>query len=129
MESDHARWSVQDESTIQSKRERTMTFRPQWLIAVGMMVTASVVGTSVTATAQPDNYPSRPITVVVPVPAGGLTDGPARLAVAMLQDKLGQGVIIENRTGGSGVVGASYAARAVPDGYTLFANSLADTQN
>ena len=102
-----------------------MTFRPQWLIAVGMMVIASVVA----ATAQPDNYPSRPITVVVPFPAGGLTDVPARLAVAMLQDKLGQGVIIENRTGGSGVVGASYAARAVPDGYTLFANSLADTQN
>ena len=47
----------------------------------------------------------------------------------MLQEKLGQGVVIENKTGGSGVVGAAYAARATPDGYTLFANSLADTQN
>ena len=63
------------------------------------------------------------------VPAGGLTDVPARLAAAMLQEKLGQGVVIENKTGGSGVVGAAYAARATPDGYTLFANSLADTQN
>jgi tripartite-type tricarboxylate transporter receptor subunit TctC len=106
-----------------------MTFRPQWSFAIGMLVAATVVVTGVTAFAQPDNYPSRPITVVVPFPAGGLTDVPARLAVSMLQDKLGQGVIIENRTGGSGVVGAAYAARAVPDGYTLFANSLADTQN
>jgi tripartite-type tricarboxylate transporter receptor subunit TctC len=54
---------------------------------------------------------------------------PARVAAAMLQEKLGQGVVIENRTGGSGVIGATYAARAVPDGYTLFANSVADTQN
>jgi tripartite-type tricarboxylate transporter receptor subunit TctC len=106
-----------------------MTFRPQWRCALGMLMAASVVATAVPASAQPDNYPSRPITVVVPFPAGGLTDVPARLAAAMLQDKLGQGVIIENRTGGSGVVGAAYAARAVPDGYTLFANSLADTQN
>lgn len=106
-----------------------MTFRPQWFFALGMMVTASLVASGATGFAQPDSYPSRPITVVVPFPPGGLTDVPARLAVAMLQDKLGQGVIIENRTGGSGVVGAAYAARAVPDGYTLFANSLADTQN
>ena len=81
------------------------------------------------AQAQPEHYPNRPITIVVPFPAGGLTDVPARLAATMLQDKLGQGVVIENRTGGSGVVGAAYAARATPDGYTLFANSLADTQN
>src|ERR1043165_6956756 len=106
-----------------------MTFRPQWVFAIGTLLVASVVATSVTVHAQPDNYPSRPITVVVPFPAGGVTDGPGRLAAALLQDKLGQGVVIENRTGGSGVVGAAYAARAVPDGYTLFANSLADTQN
>ena len=81
------------------------------------------------AAAHAENYPSRPVTVVVPFPPGGLTDVPARLAASMLQDKVGQGVVIENKTGGSGVVGAAYAARATPDGYTLFANSLADTQN
>lgn len=101
-----------------------MTVRLQWLLAFGVLLAASAF-----AHAQPEIYPSRPITVVVPFPAGGLTDVPARLAASMLQEKLGQGVVIENRTGGSGVVGAAYAARANPDGYTLFANSLADTQN
>src|SRR3954469_9151588 len=92
---------------------------------------ALAIGTLLTggAQAQPEHYPSRPITIVVPFPAGGLTDVPARLAATMLQEKLGMGVVIENRTGGAGVVGACYAPRATPDGYTLFPNSLADTQN
>ena len=94
-----------------------------WLAAVRRAALADAA-----AQAQ-ENYPNRPITVVVPFPAGGLTDVPARLAATMLQEKIGQGVVIENKTGGSGVVGAAYAARATPDGYTLFANSLADTQN
>src|SRR4029079_6981924 len=80
------------------------------------------------AQAQPESYPSRPITMVVQFPACVWTDVPARLAATMLQEKLGVGVVIENRTGGSGVVGAAYAARATPDGYTLFANSLDTTQ-
>ena len=65
----------------------------------------------------------------MPFAPGGLTDVPARLAATMLQEKIGQNIVIENKTGGSGVVGATFAARATPDGYTLFANSLADTQN
>jgi tripartite-type tricarboxylate transporter receptor subunit TctC len=79
--------------------------------------------------AQAQNFPNRPITVIVPFAPGGLTDVPARVAATMLQDKIGQSFVIENKTGGSGVVGGTYAARATPDGYTLFANSLADTQN
>ena len=101
-----------------------MDHRRQFLIAFGMLF-----GAAVPAVAQSDSYPNRPITVVVPFPPGGLTDVPARLAAAMMQEKFKEGVVIENRTGGSGVVGAAYAARATPDGYTLFANSLADTQN
>jgi tripartite-type tricarboxylate transporter receptor subunit TctC len=101
-----------------------MNHRLQWLFALGMLAAAGVA-----AQAQPDGYPNRAITVVVPFPPGGLTDVPARLAASLMQEKVGQGVVIENKTGGSGVVGAAYAARATPDGYTLFANSLADTQN
>ena len=53
-----------------------------------------------------------PSPMVVPFPAGGLTDVPTRLAATMLQEKIGQPVVIENRTGGSGTIGATYAARA-----------------
>jgi tripartite-type tricarboxylate transporter receptor subunit TctC len=81
------------------------------------------------AVAQPQSYPNRPITFVVPFAAGGLTDVPARILAAMMQERIGQNIVIENKPGGSGVVGGTYAVRAAPDGYTLFANSVADTQN
>ena len=106
-----------------------MMARLHWLPLFAALAVCALLACMAAAQAQPENYPTRPITIVVPFPAGGLTDVPARLAASMLQDKLGQGVVIENKTGGSGVVGAAYAARATPDGYTLFANSLADTQN
>jgi tripartite-type tricarboxylate transporter receptor subunit TctC len=79
--------------------------------------------------AQAQDYPNRPITMVVPFAPGGLTDVPARVVAAMLQERIGQNIVVENKPGGSGVVGGSIAARAAPDGYTLLANSLADTQN
>jgi tripartite-type tricarboxylate transporter receptor subunit TctC len=96
----------------------------RWLSSIGISLAASV-----TAWAQAENYPSHTITVVVPFPAGGLTDVPTRLAASLLQEKIGQPVVIENRTGGSGTIGAAYVARATPDGYTLHANSLGDAQN
>jgi tripartite-type tricarboxylate transporter receptor subunit TctC len=79
--------------------------------------------------ASAQSYPSRPITVVVPFPAGGLTDVPTRLATSLLREKIGQPVVIENRTGASGTIGAAYVTRATPDGYTLHANSIGDAQN
>jgi tripartite-type tricarboxylate transporter receptor subunit TctC len=90
---------------------------------------ALLVGMVWTATAQPQNYPRRSITIVVPFAAGGLTDVPVRVLTAMLQERIGQNLVVENRPGGSGTIGGAFAARAEPDGYTLFANSVADTQN
>ena len=75
------------------------------------------------------SYPVRPITVIVPFAVGGLTDVPVRILAAMLQERIGQNVIVENKPGGSGTLGGAYAMRAAPDGYTLFANSIADAQN
>src|SRR5262249_2941034 len=81
------------------------------------------------AAAQAQDYPARAITIVVPFAPGGLTDVPVRVMAAMLQERIGQNIVIENKPGGSGVVGGTYAVRAAPDGYTLFANSIADAQN
>lgn len=78
---------------------------------------------------QAADYPTRTVTVVVPFAAGGLTDVPARLFAAMLQEKIGQNVVVDNKTGGTGTLGVAYVSRAPADGYTLLANSLSDAQN
>jgi len=90
---------------------------------------ALFAGVALATGALAQNYPNRPITVVVPFPAGGLTDVPARVAATMMSEKIGQNMVVENKTGATGTIGAAFAARATPDGYTLFANSLADAQN
>ncbi len=64
-------------------------------------------------------FPSRPITMVVPVPAGGAMDTNARVVAEAMRASLGQPVVIENVTGASGSIGAGRVARATPDGYTI----------
>lgn len=86
-----------------------------------------VFGAACSAHAQ--SYPNRAVTIVVPFAAGGLTDVPVRLFAKIMQDILKVPFVVENKPGGSGVVGASYVTRARPDGYTLLANAVADTQN
>src|SRR5918995_3508943 len=71
------------------------------------------------SSARAQAYPSRPITMVVPVPAGGAMDTNARLVAEGMRTALGQPVVIENVTGASGSIGAGRVARAAPDGYTL----------
>jgi tripartite-type tricarboxylate transporter receptor subunit TctC len=65
------------------------------------------------------NYPSRPITLIVPWGAGGGTDATARIIGSLMEKDIGQPVTVVNRTGGSGVVGHSAIALAAPDGYTI----------
>jgi tripartite-type tricarboxylate transporter receptor subunit TctC len=64
-------------------------------------------------------YPSKPVTLVVPAPPGGVVDGSARLIGEALSRQLGQPIVIDNRGGASGNIGYSHAARAPADGYTL----------
>jgi tripartite-type tricarboxylate transporter receptor subunit TctC len=71
------------------------------------------------ATAQAEEWPARPITMIVPFPAGGSADAVARLIALELSDKLKQQVVVENRAGAGGNIGGTAVARAKPDGYTL----------
>jgi len=66
-----------------------------------------------------DVYPNRPIRLVVPTGAGGNTDTFARIVADKLKGPLGQQIIVDNRSGASGIVGSDIVAKAVPDGYTL----------
>ena len=84
--------------------------------ALGLVVLAG--------TAAADNYPSQPIRLIVPYPAGGSTDVMARALQEPMAKFLGQPLVIDNRGGAAGTTGANEAARADPDGYTLlFANN------
>jgi tripartite-type tricarboxylate transporter receptor subunit TctC len=89
----------------------------------------ALLGAIVAAPAGAQNYPSRPVTFVVPFAAGGLSDVPGRVLAAEMQARIGQSIVVENRPGASGVTGASSVLRAEPDGYTLLVNALADVQN
>jgi tripartite-type tricarboxylate transporter receptor subunit TctC len=71
------------------------------------------------ATAHAQVYPSRPITLIVPFPAGGSTDAVARVVAERMRASLGQAVVIENVGGAGGSIGVGRVARATPDGYTL----------
>src|SRR5258706_15119436 len=69
-------------------------------------------------------YPTRPITIVVPFTPGGSSDITARNVGQKLTEILGQSVIIDNKPGANGSIGAAYVPKAPPDGYTLFVGSI-----
>ena len=87
---------------------------------------AGLVGVPIVATAQ-TAWPAKPVTVLVPFPAGGGTDAFARPLSAQFSRQTGRTLVIENRGGAGGTVGASIAAKAQPDGYTLFMGAVHHT--
>ncbi|WP_151638672.1 Bug family tripartite tricarboxylate transporter substrate binding protein [Noviherbaspirillum aerium] len=93
------------------------------LTRLGGSIAAACIATFPIAFAQAQDYPSKPITLVVPFPPGGATDMIARQVGKTLGDRLGQTVIVENKAGAGTIIGAGAVARANPDGYTLLISS------
>jgi tripartite-type tricarboxylate transporter receptor subunit TctC len=91
-------------------------------IAAAILLGLSACATAVAQTA--DNYPNRPITMVVAFPAAGTTDILARLIGQKLTDKFKQTVVVENRPGAGGNIGTAFVAKAAPDGYTIMMGTI-----
>lgn len=82
-------------------------------------IASAVICLLAAAAAAAQAYPSRPLRVVVPFPAGGPTDIVARLLAPKLTELMGQQVIVENRAGANGLIGVEHVAKSAPDGYTM----------
>lgn len=96
-------------------------------LAKKLLFIASACSMAFAASAQsaaPSNWPDKPVTIVVPFPAGGSTDMVARAMAQQMGDKLGQNFVVDNRPGATGTLGAGAVKRAAPDGYTLLVSSL-----
>lgn len=96
--------------------------------ALGLAAVAALAGAALAAAAPlahaQSSYPSKPITIIVPFPAGGTTDILARILAQYMNKEFGQSVIVDNRAGAGGNIGAQAAARAAADGYTLFMGTV-----
>ena len=90
----------------------------------GVMLFAGCLGGALSlaalAPAHGQEYPAKPVRIIVPLAAGGLADQLARVVAQKMTATLKQTVIVDNRTGGGGIIGAEIAAKTAPDGYTLF---------
>jgi tripartite-type tricarboxylate transporter receptor subunit TctC len=90
----------------------------------GLKMIAGVLSLLAGAATHAQQYPVKPVRIIVPFPPGGSVDVFARVLAPKLSESLGQQVVIDNRSGASGNIGTELAARAAPDGYTLLANTL-----
>jgi tripartite-type tricarboxylate transporter receptor subunit TctC len=90
---------------------------------ISLAIAVVLFASSMAPSAQAQNYPSRPIRLVVPFAAGGAVDVLARLLGAKLSNQVGQPVIVENRPGAGGTLAADAVAKSPPDGYTILQNT------
>ena len=93
-------------------------------LAIAVVVTG-LAASLCAVVAHAQQWPNKPIRMIVPNPPGGIADVVARVTSAWLTERLGQSVVVENRAGASGAIAAEYVAKAAADGYTLFFATLA----
>ena len=93
-------------------------------ILIRMLVAIGLAAAGVTGALAQD-FPSKPIKIVVPFPPGGVNDTLARLVATKMTELMGSSVIIEHRPGAGGNIGAAFVAKSEPDGYTLLSGSTA----
>jgi tripartite-type tricarboxylate transporter receptor subunit TctC len=91
---------------------------------LGCGAAVTIAGVLTLSAAGAQDFPTRPIKIVIAFPAGGPTDFVGRIVGEKIRDELGQSVIIENKAGASGTLGADYVAKSEPDGYTLFLTTV-----
>jgi tripartite-type tricarboxylate transporter receptor subunit TctC len=97
-----------------------MFSRTAWIL--GAACCAAIAATGPGAMAQ--NFPTKPIRIIVPFPAGGTTDIVARIVAQRMSESTGQSVLVDNRGGAGGALGADLVAKANPDGYTLLMHNI-----
>src|SRR5688572_17622834 len=81
------------------------------------------------ASAHAQNYPVKPVRVITPWPAGGLTDVAGRIVFQKISESTGQQFLVDNRPGATGSIGADVVAKSPPDGYTLMVHSASHISN
>ena len=109
-------------SKLQTQKRRTL---------VAALASLAFIGTGIflSQQAHAQNYPTRPVKIVVPFATGGPADNYARFMAQRLQDSLGQSFVVDNKPGAGSVIGTDLAAKAAPDGYTLLLMSNTQTVN
>jgi tripartite-type tricarboxylate transporter receptor subunit TctC len=94
-----------------------------------MLLKAAALILALMAPAAADDYPARPVRLIVPFPPGGSNDVVGRMIATQLSERLGKQVVVDNRAGAGGVIGSEIAAKSPPDGYTLLVVSIAHAVN
>src|SRR5687768_4927009 len=107
------------------RRRRNMKRNPRTALPFSLLLAIILAGTVLSglSRAQTDTYPMKPVRLIVPFPPGGSVDLNARLLSVKFSEVLGQQVVVDNRSGASGMIGSEAVARAAPDGYTLMVQS------
>jgi len=94
-----------------------------------LMLKAAAILVALTTVAAAEDYPTKPVRLIIPFPPGGSNDVVGRLIATHLSEKLGKQVVVDNRSGAGGVIGTEIAANAPADGYTLLVVSIAHAVN